>query len=74
MLQDMYRIMRFRNENPAFLGEVEIGQSCEDGKLHITWRNSAHSARLDADFVTKAFTISSADETGENVFFAQGEA
>ena len=74
MLQEMYRIMRFRNENPAFSGEVEIGESNEDGKLRVTWRNGAQMARLDADFVTKAFTITSADETGEHVFFAQGEA
>ena len=74
MLQDMYRIMRFRNENPAFSGEVEIGESNDDGKLRVTWKNGAQTARLDANFVTKAFTITSADASGETVFFTQGEA
>lgn len=67
-------MMRLRNENPAFSGKVEIQADNSDGKLTIGWRNGAHTARLSADFVTKDFTITSADENGECVFFAQREA
>jgi sucrose phosphorylase len=71
MLQEMYRIMRFRNECPAFDGAVEIGQDNANGKLSIAWKNGAHTARLSADFATKDFTISSEDENGERIIYAQ---
>jgi len=71
MLIEMYRIMRFRNECPAFSGAVEIGDDSAEGKLSITWRNGEHIARMDADFATKAFSITTSDETGEHTFFAQ---
>lgn len=71
MLIEMYRIMRFRNECPAFDGKVEIGDDSADGKVSITWRSGEHTARLCADFATKAFAITTSDGTGEHAFFVQ---
>ena len=71
VLQHMYRIMRFRNECPAFSGNIEIGREHVDSKLTITWKNGSHVAKLAADFNTKHFIITRTDDEGETVIFAQ---
>ncbi|MBA4383128.1 MAG: sucrose phosphorylase, partial [Anaerolinea sp.] len=73
MLQDMYKIMQFRNTHPAFNGEVKIGEDQSDGTLTITWTNDACFARLDADFKDKNFYITYSNSGKEKVFYAQGE-
>lgn len=65
MLQRMFEIMRFRNQCPAFGGDVEIDEPSENGKLRITWRNNECFTTLDADFRTKEYQITYAKETGE---------
>jgi sucrose phosphorylase len=72
MLQDMYKIMRFRNTYPAFNGEVKIGEDKADGRLIVTWTNGQDFARLDADFKDKSFCITYQDNGKEEVFFSQG--
>jgi sucrose phosphorylase len=71
MLQDMYRIMRFRNTHPAFNGQVKIGEDKTDGTLTITWTNGASGARLDADFKDKSFCVVVTDNGAEKVFYSQ---
>ena len=71
MLQDMYRIMRFRNSYPAFNGEVEIGEDTGDGTLRVTWTDGASTATLDADFKDKSFSITVTDGGSEKVFYSQ---
>lgn len=71
MLQDMYRIMRFRNSYPAFNGEVKIGEDTGDGTLRVTWTDGASTATLDADFKDKSFSITVTDGGSEKVFYSQ---
>jgi sucrose phosphorylase len=71
MLQDMYRIMQFRNTHPAFNGEVKIGQDRGDGMLSITWTKGLDFARLDADFKDKSFSISCSENGKKVVFHSQ---
>ena len=71
MLQDMYRLMQFRNSYPAFNGEVTIGEDLADGMLHITWTDGASTATLDADFKDKSFSITVTDNGGEKVLYSQ---
>ncbi len=71
MLQDMYKIMRFRNTHPAFNGEVKIGEDKADGTLTVTWTNGPDFAKLDADFKDKSFCITYTDNGMEKVFYSQ---
>ncbi len=60
VVQELLKIMKFRNEHPAFDGDIKDGfilEECEDDKLVITRRNGSHFARLSADFKTKEFEI-----------------
>lgn len=57
MLQQLYAIMRFRNTNPAFDGEIQIDSNTKNGNLKITWNNQEHWTTLRADFQTRAFDI-----------------
>lgn len=72
VLQDMYKIMQFRNTYPAFNGEVNIGEDKSDGTLTVTWADGVSVARLDADFRDKSFRITYTDEGTERVFYSQG--
>jgi len=63
MLQRMYDIMRFRNEYPAFNGDITLGEDNKDGKLTITWQKAEYFTTLNADFNSKEFTISYFDKT-----------
>ncbi len=64
MLQKMYRIMRLRNTHPAFSGTIRIAEDRGDGRLHIERRCEDAYAILDADFVSRAFTIRYTDPSG----------
>ncbi|MGO4374117.1 sucrose phosphorylase, partial [Paenibacillus sp. MCAF20] len=64
MLQRLLEMMRFRNAYPAFDGEIEIDDQAENGSLGITWRNGEHWTALHADFRTKQYQITYADENG----------
>ncbi|WP_337099908.1 sucrose phosphorylase [Paenibacillus sp. YIM B09110] len=64
MLQRLLEVMRFRNSYPAFDGDIEIDEQAENGTLAITWRNQEHWTALHADFGTKQYQITYADENG----------
>lgn len=65
ILKRMYDIMRFRNEYPAFDGDIRVGENHNDGKLLITWENGPYKTTLRADFTTKKYTITYLDECGK---------
>ena len=65
MLKRMYDIMRFRNEYPAFDGDITVGENHDDGKLLISWQNGSYKTTLYADFTTKKYTITYLDEHGK---------
>ena len=71
MLQNMYKIMQFRNTHPAFNGEVKIGEDAANGTLTIIWGNGSVFARLDADFKDKSFSITHSDNGLEKLFYSQ---
>lgn len=61
VVSELLKLMKFRNEHPAFDGDVNEGfilEESDDSKLVITRRNGEHYATLTADFRTKEFTIS----------------
>ncbi len=62
MLQRMYDIMRFRNEYPAFNGDIIVGEDKKDSKLTITWKKDEYQTTLIADFHSKEYTISYFDK------------
>jgi hypothetical protein len=64
MLQELYRIMRFRTSIPVQRRGGDRRKS-RGRQAYDLWRNGADSARLTADFTIKAFTITTSDETGE---------
>jgi sucrose phosphorylase len=57
VVQRLMNLMRFRNECPAFDGELEIGES-PDGELKLTWKHGESQAVLEADLTTYEFSIS----------------
>lgn len=62
MLQRMYEIMRFRNEYPAFNGDITVGKDNKDGKLTVTWKKEEYVTTLTADFDSKEYSILYVDE------------
>ena len=62
ILARMYEIMRFRNTYPAFDGDITVGEDKKDGQLEIAWKKDKYVTTLKADFNTKAFSITYADE------------
>ena len=60
VVKELLKLMKFRNEHPAFDGDANEGfilEDCGDDKLVITRRNGNHFATLSADFNTKEFEI-----------------
>ena len=61
-------LMRFRNEYPAFNGDITVKGNDAEGKLYIAWKKDEYTATLDADFKNKAWKVSYYDvETGFEV-------
>ena len=68
VVRKLMEIMRFRNSCPAFDGEFSVEEGLPQGKLHITWKKDGCTAELQADFATRAFTVTSRNaETGETL-------
>jgi sucrose phosphorylase len=57
VVQKLFNILKFRNSNPAFDGDIQIKQ-LDENNVVITWENMQNGARLEANLLTKAFTIS----------------
>ena len=61
ILQKLYRLMRFRNQHPAFDGNILVDQNSAGGRLHIQWKKNNAIAVLDADFGDRSFQITYTD-------------
>jgi sucrose phosphorylase len=57
-------ILRFRNDCPAFDGELTVVGSDTDGVLTFTWATAACSTTLRANFLTRSYRITVA-QVGE---------
>lgn len=57
VVQKLFNILKFRNSNPAFDGDIQIEQ-LDENNVVITWKNLLNEAKLEANLLTKAFTIS----------------
>lgn len=67
VVQRLHDMMRLRNEHPAFDGKLEIAET-EDTRLLLTRVNGEHRAVLDADLLSKRFTITYSGKDGIMVF------
>ncbi|MEK3966892.1 MULTISPECIES: sucrose phosphorylase [unclassified Paenibacillus] len=56
VVQKLFALLKFRNSCPAFNGEIKIEQGSEN-ELNITWKNENSVAKLEANLLTKEYTI-----------------
>lgn len=65
VVQKLLKLMQFRNEYHVFDGEFTVGESNDEGKLCMVWKDGDLMAVLSADFKGHQFTIAYRDpETG----------
>ena len=57
VVQKLLRLLRLRNDCPAFGGSFSLAPTEEPWRLRLRWRNGAHTAELDADLRAAAFAI-----------------
>lgn len=57
VVQDLFRLIRFRNEHPAFQGEFTL-QNSEDNVLGLRWDNAGEWASLLINFETEEYELS----------------
>ena len=63
IVQDQLKLLKLRNTHPAFSGQLEITET-EPHRLHLTWRNGAACAILEASLRGKGFTVTHSDSAG----------
>jgi sucrose phosphorylase len=63
VVQDLLRLIRFRNEHPAFQGAFSC-LDAPDGGLVLRWRNGSHETRLSPDLAAGTYTLSYTDPAG----------
>jgi sucrose phosphorylase len=63
VVQDLLRLIRFRNHHPAFQGAFSC-RDAPDGSLLLAWRNGAQEARLAPDLAAGTWTVSYTDPGG----------
>lgn len=56
VVQKLFELLKFRNSCPAFNGEIAIEQVSEN-ELKITWEHENSVAKLEANLLTKEFSI-----------------
>ena len=67
VVRDQLELIKLRNTSPAFNGELEISGT-EEQRLHLTWKNQASIAILNANLCDFSFSITHTDDAGhENV-------
>lgn len=57
VIQNLIKLLEFRNEYPAFDGDIKIVETGNDYKLIISWINGKYIAELKADLKSKDFNI-----------------
>lgn len=72
VVRDQLHLLRFRNTCPAFGFDAtcSVADTAAD-QLSITWTREGHTAVLDADLTTDAFTIRATDADGNETFSHQ---
>ena len=63
VVRDQLELMRLRNTSPAFDGELTIN-SADEHRLHLTWKNQACIATLNADLRDYSFSVTHTDNAG----------
>ncbi len=56
IVQDQLKLIRLRNQSPAFHGDLEIKET-DAYRLHLTWRHQGHRMTLDADLRDHRFRV-----------------
>ncbi|WP_410513478.1 sucrose phosphorylase [Paenibacillus sp. BR2-3] len=56
VVQKLFQLLKLRNSSPAFQGDIQIEQVNENGMV-ITWKNLTSEIKLEADLLTKEFSI-----------------
>ncbi|MDH6374477.1 sucrose phosphorylase [Paenibacillus sp. PastF-3] len=64
VVQKLFNILKFRNSNPAFDGDIQIEQ-LDENNVVIAWKNLLNEAKLEANLLTKAFTISQKEKLAD---------
>jgi sucrose phosphorylase len=64
VLKKMYAIMRFRNQYPAFGGDISVDDVDSENELRIRWTKGKYLAQLHADLKTFRFEITYTSEDG----------
>lgn len=68
VLKRLFNLMRFRNSYPVFDGELTVVDTGVPSKLELTWNYGDLRASLQADMVTRQYTVHYVDEvTGEEI-------
>ncbi len=63
VVQSLIALMKFRNEYPAFGGDMILKESGKKNVLQIAWQKDHYYTELEADLKSKEFTISYRNET-----------
>ena len=69
IVRDQLQLMKLRNTSPAFDGKLKIHKS-DEHQLHLTWKNRACTATLQADLQDYSFNITHRDEAGDESFMS----
>jgi sucrose phosphorylase len=64
VVRRLERLIRLRNEHPAFDGEFRVLDS-DATTLRLSWSNDNDSCVLDVDFASLSTTVESVDESGD---------
>ncbi|MCX7773245.1 MAG: sucrose phosphorylase, partial [Clostridia bacterium] len=57
VVQQLFKLMKFRNEHPAFDGEITVEDHLPASNLHITWKKGEYQADLIANLQNYNFVI-----------------
>ncbi|MBI5029117.1 MAG: sucrose phosphorylase [Chloroflexi bacterium] len=69
VVQRLLKLIRFRNEYPAFDGNFNVRESNDD-ELVLTWRKAEKECRLKVDLQNSKSVIMYTDDTGASVEYA----
>lgn len=70
VVKSLIRLMEFRNSCPAFEGDLTVVDNGSENRLQLVWHSGNSCAELDADLLTKEFSIHYFDENGERTALA----
>lgn len=68
VVQRLIRLIRFRNEYPAFQGNFQVLDSSEQ-ELHLAWSKGEHACHLLVDLISSSAVIAYNDPDGNRIEF-----